>query len=133
VFKYIWGKPESMNEMTRLFYAPIRWTVKPVIADDYCELTLSAGEWDEANGRYKSMYRVRVNWAGWSKSRRDTLIREYEATREEAKEQAQNDRAAQGWLFFVGTQDQTDPSVFHVEHFRLICSLSGVVERPSKK
>lgn len=133
VFKLVRGKPEPLNERTRLFYAPIRWTVKPVIGEEYCELTLSAGEWDEASGKYKNMYRVRVHWAGWSKSRRDTLIREYETTREEAKEQAQSDKTAQGWFFFVGTQDETDPSVFHVDHFRLICSLSGVVEQAAKK
>ncbi len=76
--------------MTRLFDAPIRWIVKPVIREDYCELTLSAGEWDETSGRYRSMYRVRVHWAGWSKSRRNTLIRECETTREEAKRASAN-------------------------------------------
>jgi hypothetical protein len=129
IFKFVWGKPEPMIDRTRLFYAPIRWTVKPVIHEEYCELTLSAGERDEATGKYKSMYRVRVHWASWNKSRRETLIREYETTREEARQQAGNDNAAQSWLFFVGTQDEADPSVFHVEHFRLICSLSGIVER----
>jgi hypothetical protein len=133
VFKLVWGTPEPLIDRTRLFYGPIRWTAKPVIREEYCELTLSAGERDGATGKYKSMYRVRVHWANWDKSRRDTLIREYETTREEARQQAGNDSAAQGWLFFVGTQDEADPSVFHVEHFRLICSLSGVVERAAKK
>lgn len=133
VFKSIWGKPEPLLDLTRLFYAPIRWREEPVIREEYCELTLSAGEWDEASGKYKNLYRVRVHWAAWSKSRRDSLIGEYDATREEAREQAKADKTAQGWLFFVGTQDGTDPYVFHVEYHRLICSLSGIVERPTKK
>lgn len=133
VFKSLWGKPELFLDPTRLFYGPIRWTVEPVITDEYCELTLSAGEWDETTKKYKGFYRARVSWAGWSKPRRDSLIREYEVTRREARVQAQADKAIQGLLFFVGTQDDTDPYVFHVEHHRLICSLTGRVEQSSKK
>lgn len=133
VFKSVGGKPEPLANPTRLFYAPIRWKKEPIIYESYCELTLSAGEWDQVSNRLKSMYRVRVHWANWSKVRRDTLIREYETTREEAEIQAKSERTAQGWLFFVGTQDAVDPSVFNVENHRLICSLSGVVERPAKK
>lgn len=133
VFKSLGGKPEPLVDPTRLFYAPIRWTAEPVIREEYCELTLSAGEWDQVSGKYIGLYRVRVHWANWSKVRRDTLIREYEATREEARVQARSEKAAQGWIFFVGMQDATDPSVFNVENHRLICSISGVVERPAKK
>lgn len=76
------------------------------------------------------MYRVCVHWEGWSKSRKLALLTEYDATRVESKEQARTDSAAQGWLFFVGTQDRRDPSLFYVDHHQLICSMSGVVETP---
>lgn len=131
VFKSVSGKPESLADQTRLFYAPIRWKENPIIQEEYCELTLSAGEWDQTRGKYKSMYRVRVHWTSWSKVRRDTLIREYETTREEAKDQFRSEKSAKGWLFFVGTQDTIEPSIFNVSDHRLICSISGVVERPT--
>jgi hypothetical protein len=129
VFKYVRGKP-GLLEGTRLFYAPVRWAEEPTITKEYCELTLSAGEWDETSRRFTSMYRVRVNWASWSKSRQDILIREYEATRREAREQTTKNKNVKGWLFFVGAPDAADPSVFLVDNHRLICSLSGAIDWP---
>lgn len=102
VFKCVAGKPKVLANPTRLFYGPIRWKERPLIREEYCELTLSAGDWDETQKTYKSMYRVRVHWASWSKVRRDMLITEYEAAREEAEEQFRTEKSAKGWLFFVG-------------------------------
>lgn len=132
VFKYLRGKPEAFKESKRLYYAPVRWAVSPVIGQEYCELTLNAGEWDEATKVFKGNYKARIHWGTWSKARRNSLIREYEATREEAREQAQ-DKNRKGWLFFVGTQDKTNPYVLHVTDYRLICSLSAQIEWPAFK
>lgn len=133
VFKSLWGKHTTLQEKARLFYAPIRRREVPEVDDECCMLTLSAGEWDDVNDTYKTLFRVRVNWAAWSKSRRASLLTEFDAARLEAKEQAKTNKAVQGWLFFVGSPDCTDPSVFHVEHHHLICSLAGIVERPASK
>lgn len=129
VFWYLSGskKQEPLDSPTRLFYAAIRWTIDPVISDTYCEIALHAGEWDQEKGGHKSLSRLRVNWADWSKSRRDNLISEFEATSEEAREDAIKNKLAKGWVFFVGTQDATDPSLFHVDQRRLICCISGVM------
>lgn len=129
VFRYVTGKLQALGG-TRLFYAPIRWKAEPVVTDDYCLLTLYAGEWDDAIRDFADPHRVRVHWATWSKSRRDSLIREYESTRQEAREQARKDKAIKGWLFFVGRLDAANPNVFVVDNHRLICSLSGAIDWP---
>jgi hypothetical protein len=133
VFKSVRGKPQQLEHKTCLFYSPIRWTVEPIVTEAFCEFTLSAGDWDPLVRQFKSLYRVRVNWANWSASRRSCLLSEYEIARDEAKEQAKADNAVKGFLFFVGTQDSGEPALFHVEHHRLICSLTGVVELFTKK
>jgi hypothetical protein len=130
VFKYLRGKPELLKEKTRLHYAPIRWAMRPTISEEYCELTLNAGEWDEGAKAFKGFYKARVDWTGWSKVRRNSLLREFEATREEARERAQ-DKDWKGWLFFVGTHDDTEPYVLHVKDFRLICSLFAKIDWPT--
>ncbi|MEF9481033.1 hypothetical protein [Ralstonia sp. 1B3] len=134
VFWYLGSKkPEFLKAPKHLYYAAIRWTVDPVITETHCELTLNAGEWDkEANG-YKSLSRVRINWSHWSQARRDSLIREFEATREEAAEEFRSDSQTKGWIFFVGVQDSVDPEIFLVDDYRLICCLAAKMIWPSKK
>ncbi|MDC8757910.1 hypothetical protein [Janthinobacterium fluminis] len=126
-------KPEPLESPTRLFYAAIRWTADPVVSDNYYELTLNSGEWDEEKGTYKILCRLRVNWSDWSQSRRGTLMTEFETTREEAREDAKKNKLAKGWIFFVGTQDASDPSLFHADNRRLVCCLSGEMIWPFKK
>lgn len=134
VFWYLGGKkPEHFKVPRRLYYASIRWTVEPVLADTHCELTLNAGEWDEEKRAFKSLSRVHLNWSGWSQSRRDAFIREFEATREEAAEQAKSESKIKGWVFFVGTQDSDEPGLFRVDDHRLICCLSAEMVWPKRK
>jgi hypothetical protein len=134
IFEYLGSKkPEHFTSPTRLYYAAIRWTVAPVLEADHCDLTLNAGEWDKDMGGYKAMSRVRVNWTEWSKSRRDTLIREFNTTREEAKEKAKANKQVKGWIFFVGTQDKSEPGLFYVGNHRMICCLEADMIWPTKK
>ncbi len=122
VFSYLGSrKPEHYKSPTRLYYAAIRWTAPPVLEGIHCELTLNAGEWDQEKGAFKIMSRVRVDWSEWSQSRRDTFMREFNTTREEAKEKAKTNKQVKGWIFFVGTQDPSDPGLFHVDNHRMIC------------
>lgn len=134
VFWYLGSRrPEHFKSPSHLYYAAIRWKAEPVATEMHCEFTLNAGEWDENQKGYKSLSRLRVNWSSWSQSRRSTLIREFEATREEAIEAAKVDGQIKGWIFFVGIQDADDPSVFHVDNHRLICCLPAKVVWPNKK
>lgn len=134
IFAYLGSKkPEHFKSPTRLHYAAIRWMATPVIAETHCDLTLNAGEWDQEKGGFKIMSRVRVNWLEWSQSRRDTFMREFNTTREEAREKAKENKQVKGWVFFVGTQDASDPSIFHVDNHRLICCLTAEMVWPSKK
>jgi hypothetical protein len=134
VFWYLGSKKqEHFRESKHLYYAAIRWKAEPVISDAICVLTLNAGEWDEANREYKNLSRVRVDWSEWSQSRRDSLLREFEATRHEAAEKSRTDSQVKGWLFFVGTQDSEDPGIFDVDDYRLICSLEARMSWPTRK
>lgn len=134
IFTYLRSKkPEPFKFPTRLYYAAIRWTARPLITEEYCELTLNAGEWSQETGEYKTLCKVRVNWESWSKVRRNTLLREFTTTREEAIEQAKRNKQIKGWIFFVGTQDPADPSIFHIDNYQLICCLSAQLIWPSKK
>lgn len=134
VFWYLGSKkPERFKVLKHLYYAGIRWRAEPVITETFYELTLNAGEWDEKEKGYKILSRVRIDWSSWSQSRQDSLIREFEATREEAAEQAKADSQIKGWIFFVGTQDSTDSSLFHVDNYRLVCCLAAKMIWPSRK
>jgi hypothetical protein len=134
IFQNLGGgkKPHFFSTPKRLYYAPIRWTAEPTITETSCTLTLNAGEWDTVAKRYKSLCQVRVNWSDWSQSRRDALLREFNTTRAEAIEEAKKDTQIKGWLFLVGTQDDSDPSIFHVDNCRFICSLSANLVLPKK-
>jgi len=132
VFWSLGGKPPPrFKNPKHLYYAAIRWKEKPIQTEQQCILTLNVGEWDEDQREYKSLSRVLVDWSSWSQTRRDSLIREFETTREEAAEQAKKNRYVKGWLFFVGVQDEADCEVFHVDDYRLVCSLSGEMVWPS--
>lgn len=134
VFWYLGGKkPEHFKAPRHLYYAAIRWKAEPVVTETYCELTLNAGEWDEKDKEYKSLSRVRIVWSNWSQSRRDTLIREFEVTQEEAAEEAKANSQIKGWIFFVGIQDLVDPGVFHVDDYRLICCFAAKMIWPPRK
>jgi hypothetical protein len=124
VFKYIGRKkPEPLNMPRRLFYSAIRWKANGVKLPECFEITLNAGEWIQADKEFKSLCKVRVDWSGWSAARRTSLETEFEVARDEAMEQAKKDSKVKGWCFFVGTQDDEDPTLFHVNDRRLICCL----------
>jgi hypothetical protein len=133
VFWYLGNKKtEHFKTPKHRYYAAIRWKAEPIITDTHCELTLNAGEWDQETKGYKSLCQARVNWADWSQSRRDTLLREFNTTRAEAIEEAKEDSQIKGWIFFVGTQDAINPCIFHVDNYRFICCLSAKLAWPKK-
>lgn len=126
-------KPEAFVRARHLYYAPIRWKAEPVQTEACCELTLATGEWDAANRRYSKLNVLRVDWSGWSRSRRQALLREVAAAREEAVEAARQDGDIKGWLFFVATQDAGDPALFHLDDHRFICCLAARLSWPARE
>lgn len=131
VFKYVGSKKqEPLPMQRRLFYSAIRWKAKAEKSANFFEITLNAGEWDQASREFKSLCKVRVDWSGWSTARRSSLELEFEVTRDEAIGQTKKDSKVKGWCFFVGTQDAGDPTVFHVDDRRLICCLSAEMVWP---
>lgn len=133
VFRFLVNqKPALFKDPKHLYYAPIHWKSEPVATDTHCELTLNSGEWDAIAKRHNSLYRVRLDWSSWSQSRRDTLLREFNIARMEAIEEAKADSQIKGWLFFIGTQDASDPNIFHVDNYRCICSLAAKIIWPKK-
>jgi len=126
IFWYLGSKrPSHFKNPKHLYYAAIRWTVDPVLTDASCVLTLNVGNWNQETKKHESLSRIHVNWSTWSQSRRDTLMREFEVTREEAAEKAKKNSRQKGWVFFVGEQDSVDPEIFHVNNHNLICCLPG--------
>lgn len=102
----------------RLFYAPISW--KAPIADDVqLEIQLSYGEWIER--KLTRPYRVRLDWKDWSSAKRNYVSREIETAKSEYMAAKKRGDKEKGWLFFIGRQDESDPTLFHVDDHRLVC------------
>jgi hypothetical protein len=102
----------------RLFYAPISW--KAPIADDVqLEIQLSYGEWKER--KLIRPYRVRLGWQDWSPAKRNYVSREIETAKSEYMAAKKRGDKEKGLLFFIGRQDASDPTLFHVDDHRLVC------------
>jgi hypothetical protein len=120
---------EAQRPSTRLFYAPLRWD-SPVKTGAYIEWNLHAGEWQKGEKRPARLYKVRVMWSSWTDRQRNTLQDEIEIAKDEVKgKTGQSDKA---WLFFVGTQDADDPTLFIVDRYPLICCRVGTMIWPRR-
>lgn len=123
------GKIMRFRNPTHLFFGPLQWGA-PHVGEAYIEWALDAGDWDAAARRRSPCYKVRVNWSHWTPRQRDTLRHELEVARTEVKGVSGGPKA---WLFCVGTQDDTDPSLILVNQHRLICCLVGELRAPAAK
>jgi hypothetical protein len=111
----------QFRSLTHLYFAPLHWKA-PAKSEAYIEWQLNAGDWDTVNNRRGTSYRVRVDWADWSATQRNTLLHEVEFARNKAKDRG---GAIKAWLFFVGTQDVDDPTLLVVSRYQLICCIEG--------
>jgi hypothetical protein len=114
----------------KLFYAPISWQ-EPKINDNYIEVCLSYGIWEEK--KLIRPYRVLVPIENLSEYKINYIVSELNygiAEYKESKDKGLKDKA---WLFFIGDQFNSDPSVFYVDDHRLICCLIGQMIRPEYK
>lgn len=115
------GRLMPFRNPTHLYFAPLHWKA-PTKTDTHIEWQLAAGDWDTVNNRRGTSYRVRVDWADWSATQRNTLLHEIEVARDKAKDSG---GAVNAWLFFVGTQDNKDQTLLVVRRYQLICCIEG--------
>lgn len=114
----------------RLFYGPIHWNGSSV-DDDPLEIQLGYGEW--IKGECTRPYRVRMSCKDWSDAKRKSVsleLRTAEAEFWEAYELGNKEK--KGWLFFIGKQDEGDPTLFHVDDHRLVCCLVAEMIYPPR-
>jgi hypothetical protein len=115
------GRLMALRNLTHLYFAPLHWKA-PTKTDSHMEWQLNTGGWDAVNKRPRTSYRVRVDWADWSSTQRNTLFHEIEVARDKAKDSG---GAVNAWLFFVGTQDDQDQTLLVVNRYQLICCIEG--------
>jgi hypothetical protein len=111
----------------QFFYAPLSWT-PPTINHDHLEIQLSYGHWE--NKKLTVPYQVKVNWKNWSIAKRNYVSREIEIARLESIAAKKGGEKSKGFLFFVGTQDENNPALFHIDDHRLICCLVAEIIYP---
>lgn len=109
------------NNPTHLYFAPLSWKA-PIRNAENIEWLVSAGNWDVNTKKLMEPYRVRVVWADWSQTKKNTLEYEIEAAREKVKLKKGTLTA---WLFFIGTQDPNDQSLITVNRYQAICCIEG--------
>ncbi|MCX2887017.1 hypothetical protein OO258_02100 [Pseudomonas sp. DCB_BI] len=126
-FKKLGAGNKGIEQFARaqIFYAELAWP-KAHEDEESLLIPLSAGEWSQERKLVRP-YSVRVCWSQWSKYKKTVVRNEMEVVREEgikAKKKNPKDRA---YVFFIGEQDESDPTVFNVSDHRLICGLLGTL------
>ncbi|MDU8459100.1 MULTISPECIES: hypothetical protein [Pseudomonas syringae group] len=131
VFKKLRGKGIEHLPSQKIFYGELSWA-RAEDDEDNLLITLSAGEWGTDAKRYVQPYKVQISWADWSNAKRTMVTNELEVVRQEgidAKKDGSKDRP---YIFFLGHQDEGDPSIFHVDDHRLICGLLATMTYPPR-
>lgn len=114
---------------TRLFYAALRWNT-PIDTDEHIEWMLNAGSWGEGEERPTAFYRVRIQWSHWTERQRNTLRHELDIAQDAVK--GKTGVPEKAWLFFVGTQDTSDPGLLVATRYQLICCRVGEMSWPKR-
>lgn len=134
-YQYIFKRLEKEKIIAyskiKIFYAPIQWTKSLFIENKYGEIFLGYGEWSEK--KLNRPYKVQIHWENWSKAKREFVCKDIEEGRLEAMAAYKEGKKEKGWLFFIGSQNSQDPTIFHVDDHRLICCHVGEMIYPPKK
>lgn len=120
---------EAQKPSTRLFCAALRWD-SAIEMETYIEWALDAGEWPKGEKRPTQFYKVRVMWADWTDRQRNTLRDEIEISKDAVK--GKSGQPEKAWLFFVGTQDPEDATLFTVNRYPFICCRVGEMIWPRR-
>lgn len=113
---------------THLFYAPLRWN-RPAPGEHHLDVMLDAGERDQSGKLIRPCHAL-IQWKNWNEAKRELVVREISVARDEAKTAHRDGKKDKAWLFFIGRQDPTDHTRFHVEDHRLICCLVAEMAYP---
>ncbi|MNP73160.1 hypothetical protein D3C76_1698350 [compost metagenome] len=68
---------------------------------------------------------LRICWSQWSSYKRTKVQNEMEVVREEGIKEKKSKSKKRAYAFFIGEQDEQDPTYFNVTDHRLICGLVG--------
>lgn len=119
----------------KIFYAAIYWKESLLsLEKEFGEIVLSAGEWSKEKNKFNPPYKVHIHWENWSKAKREFVCKDIEEGRLEAMAAyKEGKKEEKGWLFFIGSQNSQDPTIFHVDDHRLICCHVGEMIYPPKK
>jgi hypothetical protein len=101
-----------------IFYSKIYWT-SPNITDEYIEIRLTAGKWEDSKQIQPCW--IRINIDSLNNRQRGLVLRELETTKQEA---IKNKNSVNGFIFFLGKQDENDKFLFHTDSHKLISCLT---------
>lgn len=128
VFRSLKNNQIVQHPELHIFYAPISWNAS-MEDDEQMEIQLSHGEWKER--KLDRPYRVRMGWKDWSAAKRNYVSREIETARSEYMTAKKRGDKEKGWLFFIGKQDEIDPTLFHIDDHRLVCCVVAEMIYPA--
>jgi hypothetical protein len=126
VFKKLRSKGLEHFAKRRVFYSELAWKAAKD-TPEHLSVPLNSGEW--IDGKLQC-YNVVVHWAEWSNTARTRLRKELETARLENIAAAKRNAKSRTYLFFIGLQDVAEPSLFHVEDPRLICTVHDLLVFP---
>lgn len=107
-----------------IWFGRAAWRSRPTESNSTYEIPLAEGG---SGVRVQRPYRVRVHWFSWTPNARLALMREFEALLQEYLSNRISRQNAP-WVFFIGEQDETDASLFHVRDYHQICTRYASIE-----
>lgn len=134
IFKKLENKITYYKD-AKVFYAPLSWNGsdgKPIYYRVASELKIKlfAGKWENENNKsiLKENYEIRINCKDWSERSKKILCKQLNTAMEEAKQKRNN--KARAWIFFIGTQDLNENSIFTLSDPRLVCAFCDEIIYP---
>lgn len=114
IFELLSGDTIKHYDYKKIFYAPIKWSirgVKPIsIEEDIIIIQLAKGAWKNKKLDDEDSYKLVINMEGWKESNKRFMLQEIR--RAEETNSAKNEIYA----FFIAEQAQGNDNVFVVNH-----------------
>lgn len=106
-----------------IFFAPLKWQKLQEI-DGKIIIELSAGSWEDK--QLKTNYRLIVDCSNWGQAKKNYILVDLEAARQEAMERNKaGKKLEKSWVFFLADQDPLNPTDFFISDHRLLCCITG--------
>lgn len=138
IFKKLENKITYYKD-AKVFYAPLSWNdsngkpIRYTVAPEL-KIKLFAGKWENENNKsiLKENYEIRINCKYWSKRSQNILCNQLNTAIEEAKQKSNNNKE-RAWIFFIGTQDLNENSIFTLSDPRFVCAFCDEIIYPDFK